>query len=114
MASLQELQMQTRHQIRLKHRDWRIFNAFDASYSILHDLQLIVMSKNIAVSIVTDSDSLLKVITKSSNMKDKRLIIDVQAGREQYHDRKIDYMRWVKSANSFTGGLTKINKSELI
>lgn len=72
------------------------------------------MSKNIPLIIVTDFNSLFKVITKSSNMTEKRLMIDVQAGCEAYHYQKIYDMGWVKSENNLANGLTKMNKSELI
>lgn len=63
---------------------------------------------------MTDSDSLFKVIIQSYNMTEKRLMIDVQAGREAYHERKIDDMGWVRSENNLADGLTKLNKPELI
>lgn len=47
-------------------------DAFEASYAIRHDLQQL-MSRNIPLSIVTDSDSLFKFITQSSNMTENVL-----------------------------------------
>lgn len=105
--------MQARCQIRFGGETHAFADAFDASYAIRHDLQQI-MSKKIPLRIVTDSDSLFKVITKSSNMMEKRLMIDVQAVREAYHEREIDDMGWIKSEVNLADRLTKMNKSDLI
>lgn len=47
-------------------------DAFDASYAIRHDLQKIML-RNVPLCIVTDSDSLFKVIVQSSNMTENAL-----------------------------------------
>lgn len=72
------------------------------------------MSNNILLSIVNDSDSLFKVITQSSNMTEKRLMIDIQAGREAYHDCEINNMGWIKSEGNLADGFRKLNKSDMI
>lgn len=41
-------------------------------------------------------------------------MIDIQALRKAYKERKIDNMGWVQLAGSFVDGLTKLNKPELI
>lgn len=70
-------------------------NSFDAAYAIRYDLETIVC-KSVSLSMVTDSDSLLKVIFQSSTTTERRLIIDIQAGREAYQERRIDEMGWVR------------------
>lgn len=83
-------------------------DAFDASYSIRHDLQNIMIRK-VPLCILTDSDALFKVIVKSSNMTKRRLMIDIQAGCETNHNRDIDYMGWIKSKHNIADGLTNVN-----
>lgn len=88
-------------------------DAFNASYALNHYVQKII-SRNINLCIVTDLDSLLKVITWTSNMTEKKVKNDVQAGREAYQDRNIDGRRWIKSEVNLADGRNKINRSDLI
>lgn len=70
-----------------------------------------ILSKDIPLSIVTESDSLFKVFTRSSNMTEKRIMIYIQAGWEVYHDRKIDNISWVKSERNLADVLIEMNKA---
>lgn len=88
-------------------------DSFDAAYAIRYDIQKMV-KQNVPLSMVTDSDSLFKVVVQSSTTTERRLMIDIQATREAYQERKIDNMGWVKSDGNIADGLTKINKMELI
>lgn len=41
-------------------------------------------------------------------------MIDVQASREAYYERRIDIMGWIKSESNLADGLTKVNNADLI
>lgn len=88
-------------------------DSFDAAFSIRHDLQKMA-NINIPLKMVTDSDSLFKVIVQSSTTTERRLMIDIEASREAYRERKIDNMGWIRSDGNLADGLTKINKTDLI
>lgn len=66
-------------------------DSFEAAYAIRHDLETMI-GRPVTLSMVTDSDSLFKVIVQSSTTTERRLMIDIQAGREAYQERKIDNM----------------------
>lgn len=83
------------------------FNWFDASYAIR-------LQQNIPSSIVTNSDSLFKVIVRSSSTIEKRFMIYLQAALKASHECKMNKMGWIKSSGNLVGWLTKINKPELI
>lgn len=63
-------------------------DSFDAAYDIMHDLEA-MLGKSVTLSMVTDSDSLFKVILQSSTTTETRRVIDVQTGTEAYQERKI-------------------------
>lgn len=88
-------------------------DSFDAAYTIRHDMEK-MLNQNIPLNVETDSDSLFKVVNQSSNTTERRLMIDLQATREAYNERKIDNMGWIKSCGNLADGLTKLNKPELI
>lgn len=88
-------------------------DSFDAAYAIRYDMQQMI-NKNIPLSLVTDSDSLFKVVVKSSTTTERRLMIDMLTAREAYQKREIDDMGWIRSDGNLADGLTKMNKVELI
>lgn len=88
-------------------------DSFDAAYATRHDMQT-MLQQNIPLSVVTDSESLFKVIVQSSSTTEMRLMIDLQAAREAHQEHKIDDMGWIKSSGNLADGLTKINKPDLI
>lgn len=88
-------------------------DAFNSAFTLRHDLSTMVKT-NISLNLITDSDSLFKVIVQSSTTTEKRLMIDLQACREAYRERSIENVGWVKSANNVADGFTKLNKAELI
>lgn len=61
------------------------------------------------MSLITDYQSLFKVITQSSTTTEKRLMLDLQDTREAYHEGKLDDVGWVQSENNVADELTKLN-----
>lgn len=59
-------------------------DSFDQAYSLRHDLRQ-MLGIELPLMMLTDSDSLFKVITSSSSVtSEKRLMIDLRATREAY------------------------------
>lgn len=73
-----------------------------------------MLRKPVTLSIVTDSYSLFNLVVQSSTTTDRRLMIDIQAGRDAHKERSIDNMGWVKSDGNLADGLNEINKPDLI
>lgn len=69
-------------------------DAFDGAYAIRHVLEDMIM-KTVTLSLVTGSDSLLKVIILSSTTTKRLLMFDLKAGREPYQESRIDNMGWI-------------------
>lgn len=88
-------------------------DSFDAAYDLRHDIEQ-MLDRKIPLCTVTDSDSLFKVIVQSSTTNERRLMIDIQACREAYQERKIDQIGWIKSDGNLADGLTKIDKVDLL
>lgn len=78
-----------------------------------HDMQKI-LQQYIHLIFVTDSDSLSKGIMNSSNTMERHLIIDQQEATEDYYEHKTDDIDWITSTCNLTGGLTKMNYSDLL
>ena len=62
----------------------------------------------------TDSESLFKVIVKSTTTTEKRLMIDIKAGREAYDASEISDVGWVSSNDNPADGLTKEKRCSLL
>ena len=84
-------------------------DGFDMAYTLRHDLRNII-SKDIPLTLVTDSESLFKVIVKSTTTTERRLMIDVKVAREAYARHDISDVGWLRSHNNPADGLTKIGK----
>ena len=82
-------------------------DAFDAAFSIRHDLQRL-LKKDVRLTLLTDSMSLFKVIVNSTITTEKRLMIDISAVREAYEKSDIDFIGWIPSNSNIANGLTKI------
>lgn len=63
---------------------------------------------------LTDSNSLFKVIVKSSTTTERRLMIDVSATRAAYECCEINIVGWIKSTHNVADGLTKIKRCDTI
>lgn len=88
-------------------------DAFDAAYSIRHDLQRI-LRREIPLAMLTDSMSLFKVIINSSTMTEKRLMIDLNAARDAYKTSDIGHIGWLRSGSNLANGLTKLGICEVL
>lgn len=65
------------------------------------------LGRKIKIAIITDSESLLNVVVKSSVTSEKRLTVDTKAAREAFDRREIRNIGWVKSRENLADRLTK-------
>lgn len=81
-------------------------NGFDFSFTLRHDLERMI-AQNIPLTMYTDSDSLFKVIKKSTTTTERRLMIDIRAAREAYQREEISDIAWIRGDQNPADGLTK-------
>lgn len=84
-------------------------DAFDFAYCAKKDLELILRRK-VPLMMFTDSNSLFDVITKCSQTRERRLMIDLQAVRSSYDNHEISDIGFLRGTNNPADGLTKIGK----
>lgn len=89
------------------------FDALDSGYVLRHDLSNILQTK-IMLNIITDLESLFRVIAQYSTTNNKRLIINFLACREAYYKRSIDNAGWVWSENNVADVHSKEDKADSI
>ena len=77
-------------------------------------LNLCPLSLKIPLSMFTDSESLFKVIIKSSTTTEKKLIIDVKAAPGAYDRAEISDIGWICSKDNPADGLTKAKRCDLL
>lgn len=76
---------------------------------IRHDLED-MFKKRIPITVLTDSDSLFRIIIKDSVTTEKLLMIDMKAARGDYHKQDFRAVRWIFSTQNLANGLTKFDK----
>lgn len=59
--------------------------SFDIAYSIAHDMQKL-LRQTVQITILTDSESMFRLLLKSSTTPEKILIINIRATREAYEN----------------------------
>lgn len=70
-------------------------DAADSAILLRHNLQ-VLLGKSIPLCNYTDSASLFDVITKSSIMTEKRLMIDISTTSQSYRRNEITEVGWLK------------------
>lgn len=71
-----------------------------------------MFSKGIPITILTDSESLLKIMVKSTTTTKKRLIIDIRAAKEAFKNSEISSIGRIRSEENAADGLTKQKKCD--
>jgi hypothetical protein len=82
-------------------------DAFDNALLLKHDLQRI-LGKELHLLMLTDSQSLFDVVTRSKYPTEKRLQIDLAGIREAYDNREIANIGLIRSDFNVADGLTKV------
>ena len=88
-------------------------DGFDYAYLLRYDLEDI-RDQTIPRTMFTDSESLFKVIVKSTTTTEKRLMIDIKAAREEYDASEISDVGWVSSDDNPADGFTKEKRCALL
>lgn len=87
-------------------------DCFDMTFMIRYDMERATNVK-IPLTILTDSESLFKVIVKSSTTTEKRFMINIQAAREAFETYEIDNVGWIRTKDNIADGLTKTKSAPL-
>lgn len=81
--------------------------AFDASYSIQHALQKLLV-RPVKLQMLTDSKQLFDAISNSTHTKEKRLMIDIAAAKESFERLEISDLGLVRTEHMLADCLTKV------
>ena len=84
-------------------------DAFHMSYVINNDLHRLI-GRNVPLTTVTDSLSLLDIITRASITAGRRLMIDLETVKGAYKRREIEKMGFIRTAFNPADALTKARK----
>lgn len=80
---------------------------FDQSFTLAAEMEKLLPSKKIPVTLLTDSKSLFDILTKGSRTSEKRLMLDVAAAREGYKRSDISNIGFVRSGKNIADAITK-------
>ena len=79
---------------------------FDQAYVLPRDIEQ-VLGKRIPITMLTDSQSLFDIITKSSYSTERRILIDVAVAKEAYRKKDLSDIGLVASKDNVSDCLTK-------
>jgi hypothetical protein len=82
-------------------------NAFDAAYSLNHDMQG-MLQMGVPITLYIDSLSLFDVITKSTMPRETRLAIDIEAMKGAYKRREVETIAFIRTNVNPADVLTKV------
>jgi Reverse transcriptase (RNA-dependent DNA polymerase) len=86
-------------------------DAFDFAFTLKHDLQ-VMLRQAVPLTILTDSKSLFDVITKSSTISERRLMIDITAVRNAYNAQELSDVGFVRTKYNPADAFTKLGFCE--
>ena len=86
---------------------------FDKAISIRHQVEEI-LKQRVALQLLTDSKSLVDVISKGSRKSERKLMIDITNVRQGYQNNEIDNIGFVRTEHNLVDGLTKQNKQSAL
>ena len=80
---------------------------FGAAFLIRHDIQT-MLGQHIPIIMLTDSNQLFTTLTRAKLTTERRLMIDIEAVREEYNERTIANVALIRSADNYADGMTKL------
>lgn len=83
-------------------------DGFDFAFTLRHDIENI-LGRKLSITMLTDSESLFKVIIKASTTTERRLMIDIRATREAYVREEINDVGWISSEDNIADAMTKLS-----
>lgn len=84
---------------------------FDYAFMVRHTISKMT-GKRVPLFLFTDSYSLFSTITKSTSVREKRLLIDLAIIREAYSDKAVDNIGFVRTKFNMADCLTKSMPTE--
>lgn len=84
---------------------------FDYAFMVRHTLSKMT-NRKVPLYLFTDSYSMFSTITKSSSVREKRLLLDLAIIREAYSDKAVDNIGFVRTKFNIADCLTKIMTTE--
>jgi hypothetical protein len=87
-------------------------NAFDNAFIIKHDIERMIGSVHYLM--LTDNKALFDVIAWTRCTTERRLMVDIAAAREAYHERIISNIGLICSEFNIADGLTKAGPNEAL
>lgn len=81
-------------------------DGFDQAFVLRRDIEQL-LGKRIAITMLTDSQSLFDIITKSSYSTEKRILIDIACAKEAYRKKELSDIGLVGSKDNIADCLTK-------
>ena len=82
-------------------------DSFDNATLIKHDLKR-MLNIDIPILMITDSEPLFRILTRSRYTTERRLEIDIAAAREAYARKEIANVAWIHSQDNYADDLTKL------
>ena len=87
-------------------------NAFDNVLIIKHDLERMIGPVHLLM--LTYSKALFDVLTRTRYTTERRLMVDIAAAREAYHEWIISNIGLIRSEFNIADGLTKAGPNEAL
>jgi hypothetical protein len=87
-------------------------NAFDNAFIIKHDIERMIGPVHLLM--LTDSKALFDVLTRTRYTTERRLMVDIAAAREAYHEQIISNIGLIRSEFNIADGLTKAGPNEAL
>lgn len=78
----------------LRGSTYALADCFEAVYILKYDFESL-LNYNLSINILTDSESLSKIMVKYTTTTEKRLLIDVWAAQEMLEKGEICKIRWI-------------------
>lgn len=67
-----------------------------------------MLGQHIPIIMLTDSNQLFTTLTRAKLTTERRLMIDIEAVREEYNERTIANVALIRSADNYADGMTKL------
>jgi hypothetical protein len=84
-------------------------DGIDMAIMLKHDIEWMI-DRDVPIHAFTDSLSLFDVITRSTSTSEKRLMIDITAAKEAYHEGTIGIIGFVRTAFNPADAFTKVTR----
>lgn len=88
-----------------------VLDVFDFAFTVRHDRNR-TTGRSIPFTMLTESESLFKVIVKASTTTELRLMINIREIRDAYVRGEINKVVWISTAENIADGMTKMSVCE--